>query len=270
MKYNIFQILKNDILKRFRANHTRRILLQKEKVLKMRLFIAHINLIHILKVLLSGFQARRKIVLHKFLRLISGKRLLNKYLSQIKKQGNNYILRETNRVRSWFTVSATPIIEAGLRHRAAALVKFFLTEKKDIFQIEIRLKLYMRRVVNIQNKWRSIFVKNEQQRVYVIQKMINYKNLLRDSIVMIPAAFKKYDWLVEDLLRIDYEVNNKNNLINKVAQEYLKQSSIIFQINIMRWHQLYSSKCTDAQFNLLATLLQRLENHMEAQFDIYP
>ena len=54
----------------------------------------------------------------------------------------------------------------------------------------------------------------------LMEKLVSYKNHIRDQITFNSHAFRKYGWLVDEISSGDYEIEDKGNNLNVLCDKY--------------------------------------------------
>lgn len=75
----------------------------------------------------------------------------------------------------------------------------FLLAKKNINQLNIRMKNTYLSLCNIQIKFKHFIFHRQTMLLALMKRVITYKNQVRDAITLNSKAFTKYGWLVEEL-----------------------------------------------------------------------
>ena len=90
----------------------------------------------------------------------------------------------------------------------------FLYDKNRIRQLTLKARQFYGRMLNIQTKWKNVLLIQEQRRVQMGLEITQHKLKLRDSICLCKPLFKKYHWLINEIVSYEFDPEDKDGFVN--------------------------------------------------------
>lgn len=166
-------------------------------------------------------------------------------------------------MQNTFRWEASIMLKTMIVPNSKKMIEQFLFDKNRIFQLELKVRIFYTRMVNIQKKYRSYFSGQIDKRRDITCCLLNYRNSLRDIICINKFLYRKYQWVVDEVITLDLDPEHQDAPLARLIKDLIAEKSLRYQVAVFRWHALYGETQLETNLAYILSLVRRLQDILE-------